>query len=304
MIDYKKIIKSRKLRFAILDLLSFIPDEPMVRFQYLLKTGRKLHLNNPKRYTEKLQCYKLFYRNPLMKKCVDKYDVREYVKSKGLGNILVKNYGIFSDVKSIDWSILPNRFVIKSTTGGGGNNIIIVKDKNTFNYNEIIPKLKSWLVPTKEHSGGREWVYYNLQPRIIIDEFIESDENKGGLIDYKFFCFNGKVEFVYVICDRELGCKAFLGIFTKNFIQLSYYRADEQPLTRKLEKPFNYDEMVKIAETLSSDFPHARIDLYNQDGRILFGEITFFDGSGYMTFSPDEFDFIVGKKFVLSSEKI
>ena len=299
MFDYKKLIKSRNLRLAILNLLSFIPDELMIRLQYFIKTGNKLHLKNPKRFTEKLQWYKLYYRNSLMPKCADKYEVREYVKSKNLENTLVKNYGVYSDVDKIDWISLPSKFVIKNTTGAAGNNIIIVKDKTKFDIEKTIPLLERWLEPVKKHSGGREWVYESLQSRLIFEEFIESDEKNGGLIDYKFFCFNGKVEYVYGICDRKLGYKAFLGIFSKNFDQLPYYRADEQALTKKLEKPFNYDEMIKIAEILSADFPHARIDLYNQNGRIFFGEITFFDGSGYMTFSPDKFDYILGEKFVL-----
>lgn len=291
------MFKSRKFRFAILNTLRFVSDEAMVRLQYFLKTGRKLHLKHPKRYTEKLQWYKLFYCNPLMKICADKFEVRNYVKSKGLENILIKNYGVYDSVNDINMSVIPSKFVIKNTTGAGGNNIIIVKDKTKFDFDKHLPIFKNWLSPIKEHSGGREWVYEGIQPRIIIDEYIDSAESEGGLIDYKFFCFNGNVEFVYGIADRKLGYKASLGIFTKDFVQLPYYREDELHLCKTLEKPKNYDEMIKIAKLLSSDFPHARIDLYNQNGRIYFGEITFFDGSGYMIFEPDEFDFIMGEKF-------
>lgn len=110
MIDYKKIIKSRELRLKILKIFSFIPDKPMVKFQYLLKTGHRLNQKNPKRFTEKLQWYKLYYKNPLMIQCVDKYDVREYVKPKGLEDILIPCYGVYNSPDEIDWGSLPNQF--------------------------------------------------------------------------------------------------------------------------------------------------------------------------------------------------
>ena len=126
--DYKKIIKSRKVREQILRLLRFVPDKTMVKIQYRIKTGRKLNLKNPQRYTEKLQWYKLYYKNPLMIKCVDKYDVREYVKSLGLEEILNECYGVFDKVEDIDFDKLPNQFVMKDTLGGGGDRVIICKD--------------------------------------------------------------------------------------------------------------------------------------------------------------------------------
>ncbi len=116
--DYKKIIKSKNVRIRILRLLNFIPDKQMLSLQYRIKTGRKLNLNNPKRYTEKLQLYKLKYRNPLMEKCVDKYEVRKYVKQCGLENILNKCYGVYDNPLEIDFDKLPNKFVLKDTLGG------------------------------------------------------------------------------------------------------------------------------------------------------------------------------------------
>lgn len=297
--DYKKIIKSRNLRIKIMRLLSFIPDEEMVKLQYKFKTGRKLNLKNPQRYTEKLQWYKLFYKDPIMGKCVDKYCVRNFVKSKGFENILVPIVGVYECVDEINFKNFPNQFVIKDTLGGGGTSVIVIKDKNVMDVKQTKSIMYEWLKPKYGKHPGREWVYDKKKSRILIEEYIKSDAEKGGLIDYKFFCFNGKVKYVYGMADRNLGKGTGLGIFNAEFDFLPYGRKDELPLTRKLEKPTNYVEMIKIAESLSAPFPHARIDLYNQDERILFGEITFFDGSGYMTFEPDEFDFIMGKEFVL-----
>ena len=300
--NYKKIIRSRTLRIKLMYMLSFIPDRIMIKIQYRIKTGRRLDLKRPKRFTEKLQWYKLNVRDSLMIQCVDKYEVREYVKKCGLENILVPILGIYEKVEQIDFSKLPQQFVLKDTLGGGGTSVIICSNKEFLNVEEVKKTLCSWIETKKGKHPGREWVYDQKKSRILIEEYIPSDKNEGGLIDYKFFCFNGKVEFVYGIADRDMGKGAGLAIYDRDFNRLPYVRSDEKPLARIITKPENYYEMVKCAEILSSKFLHARIDLYDQKGIIRFGEITFFDGSGYMRFEPDEFDFILGEAFQMCKE--
>lgn len=281
--------------------LSFVPDKTMVQLQYRIKMGRKLNLDNPQRYTEKLQWYKLYYKNPLMIRCVDKYDVRAYVESKGLGHILNECYGVYDRVEDIDFDALPEQFVLKDTLGAGGNSVIVVTSKTGMDLGSVKARLHKW-VNEKPHvpSGGREWPYYSgKKHRILIERYIPSDENAGGLIDYKLFCFDGKVEYAYGITDRAIGHDAAFGIFDKEFNRLPYRRTDERPLEREIGKPGNYEIMVEAAQTLAEEFPHARIDFYNQDHAVIFGEITFFDSSGYVAFEPDEFDYILGEKFVL-----
>lgn len=298
--DYKKIIKSRETRLRILRTLDFIPDKTMIKMQYFIKTGRRLNLKNPQRYTEKLQWYKLYYRDPLMQQCADKYDVREYVRSKGLGYILNECYGVYERVEDIDFDSLPDQFVLKDTLGGGGNSIIICKDKATFDFENAKKQMQKWLsIDSNKKHEGREWVYQGKKHRIIIEKYIESNPSEGGLVDYKFFCFNGKPKYLYVIADRILGQIAGLGIFNVNFELLSVIRTDERPLERNIEKPKNFDEMIDIVKIISKDFPHVRVDLYNQDGNIIFGENTFFDGSGYHKYEPDEFDYELGSYFKL-----
>lgn len=301
--DYKKIIKSREVRIQIMRLLSFVPDKQMLRVQYRIKTGRKLNLKNPQRYTEKLQWYKLYYRDPLMAQCVDKYEVRNYVKQAGQGDILNEIYGVFDSPAQIDWAALPTQFVAKDTLGGGGNGVLICTDKTTFDKKLFFQRAAEWVKPAKGKNPGREWVYDNRPHRILIERYIPSNAQLGGLIDYKFFCFQGKAKYLYVIADREVGKGAELGIFMPKFEQLPYERADERPLKRAIAKPENFLKMMHCAEKLAAPFPHARIDLYDQNEKIIFGEITFFDGSGYMTFRPDEFDFIMGKNFVLPEKR-
>lgn len=298
--DYKKIIKSRETRLRILRTLDFIPDKTMIKMQYFIKTGRRLNLKNPQRYTEKLQWYKLYYRDPLMQQCADKYDVREYVRSKGLGYILNECYGVYERVEDIDFDSLPDQFVLKDTLGGGGNSIIICKDKATFDFENAKKQMQKWLsIDSNKKNEGREWVYQGRKHRIIIEKYIESNPSEGGLVDYKFFCFNGEPKYLYVIADRILGQIAGIGIFNVNFERLSVIRTDERPLERNIEKPKNFDEMIDIVKIISKDFPHVRVDLYNQDGNIIFGENTFFDGSGYHKYEPDEFDYELGSYFKL-----
>lgn len=281
-----------------MQFLCFVPDIPMVKFQYRLKTGVALNLKNPKRFTEKIQLYKLFYRDPIMKQCVDKYEVRGYIDKQKLGNLLTDCYGVYNSPDEIDYNLLPKRFVIKDTLGGGGNSVVIVKDKKKINKPALNRQMQGWVdEPYNKKHPGREWVYDGRKHRIIIEEYIESNPNDGGLVDYKFFCNYGKIKFLYVISDRELASGARLAILTPEFKKLPVNRADELPFTREIHQPTNYEEMKRIAEKIAKPFPEARIDLYNVKGRIIFGEITFFDGSGYMTFTPDEYDEILGDCF-------
>ncbi len=300
MKEIEKIIKSRKLRIRILQMLSFIPDKIMLKIQYRMKTGRKLNLQNPQRYTEKLQWYKLYWRDPLMKQCADKYEVRKYVAECGLGETLNELYGVYDSPDEIDFDKLPDSFVLKDTLGGGGNFVIIVKDKSVVDLKQIKQTMREWVNgPVKKKHFSREWVYAGRKHRIIAEKYIESDPAAGGLIDYKFFCFDGKAEYLYVIADRKLGEKAELGIYTADFKKRDVIRLDEAPLARDVKKPENFDGLKRTVEVLAKPFPHARVDLYDVNGKIYFGEITFFDGSGYMTYEPDAFDYELGEKFVL-----
>lgn len=302
--DYKKIIKSKKTRIKILHLLSGIPDKPMISLQYYIKTGRRPDLKHPKRFTEKLQWLKLYYRDPLMAQCADKYDVRQYITDTGLDSILNECYGVFDNPEDINFDALPNSFVLKDTLGSGGDSMIIVEDKDRMDVNDAIKRMREWVnYPINVKYPGREWVYDKKKHRIIVEKYIASNKSEGGLVDYKFFCFNGKPEYMYLIADRVLGKNAGLAIYDMDFKRLPYLRADECRLERNMKQPDNFAQMIEYAARLSKPFPHARIDFYNQGGEIIFGEITFFDGSGYMKFEPDEFDFIMGKDFSVEEIK-
>lgn len=300
MIDYKKIIRNPKLRYKILNLLNFIPDALMLKLQYRIKLGRKLNLCNPKRYSEKLQWLKIYYRNPLMPQCVDKQNVREYVKKSGYAQILNENFGCYDSPEEIEFDNLPNSFVLKDTLGGGGTSVILVEDKSKIDLISIQNTLRQWVdTPTNKKNMGREWLYEGKKHRIIIEKLLQGDSN-GDLPDYKFFCFNGKVFCLYMMRNyTKHHSDGELVFFDRNFNLMDVHRTDFRPIVKQPEKPKNYDKMIEIAEVLSSGFPHVRVDLYNINGEIVFGEMTFFNASGYVQFVPDKFDFEMGDHLVL-----
>lgn len=293
---YKKIFRSKKLRFAILSSLRFVPDKPMLKMQYRIKCGRKLNLKDPKRYTEKLQWYKLYYRNPVMQQCADKYAVREYVRAKGLGSILNDLYAVFETPGDICFDNLPDQFVLKLSNGSSTN--LLVEDKHQLNLEQVKEQFRNFYAQSGA-SAGREWVYTTDKPPVIVaEQYLRDPTNENGALrDYKILCFNGEPE--YIICVD--------GRYTDHYCHVIYDREwnkqqvqiGESSFAAEYEKPDNLAQMLQIARILSADFPAARIDLYSIEGKIYFGEITFFPWSGYMKFEPDSFDLALGEKFAL-----
>ncbi len=297
MAKYKKIIKNRNTRFLILKLLGFVPDRIMLKLQYKIKLGRSLNLNHPKRFTEKLQWYKINYRNPIMHRCVDKYGVRKFVESKGLSDILVKLYGHYKTINDVPFSSLPNSFVIKTTHGGGGLNVVVVPDKSKLDTEELKQKLSFSEDRVANNGGGREWAYYGLKTGIIVEQLLVNSENpRAGVNDYKIFCYNGHAKYIIVDVDRYIGHK-------RNFYDREWHNlhitSDCPAADREIEKPENLEKMLDIAERLSEDFPYVRVDLYSVEGKVYFGELTFYPWSGYVQFLPDSADFMFGKDFTL-----
>ena len=295
--DYKKIITSRHIRFIILRLLSFIPDAWMLRLQYWIKLKRWPNIKKPQRFTEKLQWYKLYYRDPVMGVCVDKYEVRKYVESKGLVHILNEQYGVYDRAEDIDFDALPSKFVIKTTDGGGGNNVLIIKEKDALGIAQCIKLCNSWL-NVKDVNPGREWAYTQMKKsRLIVERYIENVDNpQKSISDYKFYCFYGKPSMIAVDVDRYSCHRRNLYDTEWNLLRVT--TNDEIPETDNvLPKPSNLSEMIAVASSLSEDFPFARIDLYDVGNEIIFGEITFYPASGYQHFTPDSFDFELGKSW-------
>ena len=297
MNGYKKIFKSASLRKHLVNALGFLPDSLMLPLQYRIKLHRKLNLKNPQRFTEKLQWYKMYYRNPVMHECVDKYLVREYVKNKGLEHILVPLLGKYDSIDQVDFNALPQAFILKTTHGGGGLNVAVCTDKSKLDINELKTKLQCSSAPVKPNTMGREWAYYGLKPGIVAEKLlIDSEHPEAGINDYKIFCYNGKPEYIIVDVDRYIGHK-------RNFYDCDWndlhITSDCPPANREIKKPENLDEMLDVARKLSQDFPYVRVDLYSVEGKVYFGELTFYPWSGYVQFTPDEADKRFGRDFEL-----
>lgn len=293
--NYKKFIKNRSFRLLILRILSILPDKIIIIFQFKIKMGYFPDLKHPKTFNEKLQWYKLNYRNTLMTVCADKVNVREFVKSKCLENILIPIYGVFDCAEDIDYDVLPNNFVLKTSNGSHTN--VLCKNKKNLDIVETNNKLNKWLSVHNERIAG-EWAYYNIIPKIICEKYLETDL----LLDYKFFCFYGEVEMLYICAQRNKEGEGKISLFDKDMNLLPYRRKDIDLIDFEIKKPKNYSTMLEIASLLSKDFPHVRVDLYNIDGKIYFGEMTFYNASGYGKFDPELLDELLGNKFILPSK--
>lgn len=296
---YQSIIKNRNTRHIILRFLSFIPDSIMLPLQYRIKLGSWPNLKNPTRWTEKLQVYKMFYRNPILGICVDKYKVRQFIENKGLSYILNKLYGVYNNANEINFEKLPKSFVIKTTDGGGGNNIKLIKDKKDIEKLDLRREINSWL-NVKDVNAGREWAYTKIEKsQIIIEELLVNDKNpQGGIEDFKILCFHGEPKYIIVDKDRYINHRR--NIYSTEWKRLDV-TTDHEQFDSEYSCPKNFEEMMDVAKKLSNDFPFVRVDLYNINGKIYFGELTFYPWSGYVKFSPDSFDEEIGRYFDISS---
>ncbi len=291
----------RKLKYTVAKLLFWVPDATMLRIQYFILKKRRLNLKNPQRFSEKVQWYKAYYHNPEMLECVDKYRVREYVKRK-LGTEIYLNelYQVCNDASQIDFDNLPNMFVIKTTDGGDGANVLICKSKTELNIDAIVKEINSWR-NKRYYIISREWAYKGAKDsKVIVERFLESDENADGSIDdYKFMCFDGKFRFLWL--DKFRFTDHHRTFYDENLNWLKGRELDYPPPEQPYTLPNNIHEMIDVAEKLAKGFPLVRVDLYNIKGKIIFGEMTFYPVSGYGKFGTDEFDYELGKYFKVGS---
>ena len=234
--------------------------------------------------------------------CSDKYWVRDYVKMCGFPDILIELYGVYDKFEDIDFEKLPNRFFIK-TNHGSGTNIIYDKSKN-FDF-EKYKKLFNKSLNNNYYYVHREWGYKNIEPKIICEKVLV-EKNRKVPLDYKLFCFNGRVEYVTVNLASSDENGNHMETVEKNFYDRDFNYidvrfSDDNFDPSLIQKPKNYDKMVEIAEKLSSPFPEVRVDLYNIDGKIYFGEMTFYHNGGYNESTPKDFVVKMGKKIKLPS---
>ncbi len=268
---------------------SLISDGMFYRIKYWVFTRKRLNLDNPKTFNEKIQWLKLYDRKESYKMMADKFEVRHYVKKMLGEEYLVPLYGVYDSFGEIDFDQLPNQFVLKPNHTSG--DIFVCTDKAMIDMELLEEKIEGWL-RRDYYPVQREWPYKGIRPRIVCEKLL-ADDSGVELKDYKFMCFRGDVNGVFVCSERN----------SPTGLKVDYYNLDWelQPFLRHypnsgkpMIKPKTFDKMVAFASILSKDLPFGRIDFYESEGRLYFGEITFYPGSGFEEFTPDCYDDIFG----------
>lgn len=293
-----RVIKQPKRYWAkfLLNFSSLMSDKSYLKAFYMYTFGKPLNLDNPRTFCEKLQWLKLNDRNPMYTMMVDKYEVKKYITEKMGSEYVIPTLGVWDHPNEIEWDSLPDQFVLKTTHGGGGNGVIICKDKNTLDKKKVEIQLQKSL-DADLYKQFREWPYKNVEKRIIAEELVTVPDG-SELKDYKFFCFNGKVQFYKIDFNRFVEHHA------------NYYSLDGELLpfgeiicppdsSHNEDLPINLNDMIRIAEELSVGTKFLRVDLYNVSGRIYFGETTFYPAAGFGSFIPNSWDLEIGKMIIL-----
>lgn len=275
-----------------------MPDRLYLEITYYNTFGRPLNLKNPTRYTEKIQWLKLYDRNPLYPSFVDKAEVKHHVEKLIGKEHVIPTLGVWNSTREIDWDALPSRFALKCTHDSGS--YVICHDKETLDREAACKKLDAAL-KVNYYESMREWVYKTIPPRIIAESYLDASPN-----DYKFFCCHGEPVLMFVASDRlsekESTKFDFFDIRGDKWehldIRNGYPNAAVEP-----QKPLLFDRMKELASILAQGLPHVRIDLYEIDGKIYFGEYTFYHWGGFKPFEPDSADELVGRMFKLPKKK-
>lgn len=296
----KKIMKDPLILIGIINskgYLKWISDQRYLKWRFKRGMGYKLDLSMPRTYNEKLQWLKLYDRKELYTKMVDKYEVRELIKKKIGEEYLIPLLGVWDNFDDIDFKKLPNEFVLKTTHDSGG--VIICKDKSKLQTNKA-KKIINKSLNKNYYYSGREWPYKNVKPKIICEKYMV-DSKLGDIRDYKFFCFEGIPKIMFISGNRGKETKA--DFFDMDFNHLKLRRIYPNS-DIKIQKPVTFDEMKRLSSILADDIPHVRVDFYEINGKVYFGELTFFTGSGFEPFYPNEYDTLLGDWIRLPTQNI
>lgn len=281
-------------------LAPFIKDDATyLKICYRLRVHKRLNLENPQTFSEKMQWLKLYNRRPEYTRMVDKYEAKAYV-SKIVGEkYVIPTIGIWDVPEEINWDELPEKFVLKTTHGGGNVGVVICRDKDTFDKSKALKKLKRSL-KQDIYRELREWPYKNVRKRIIAEPLLEdSGVGISDLTDYKFYCFDGEPIYCQVIQDRNTTETIDFFDMEWNHQEFVGLNPTARPATLCPQKPMRFNEMKSIAKNVSKNVPFVRVDLYEVRHRVYFGEITFYPASGLGVFTPDKYNEILGNMIAL-----
>ena len=291
-----KVLKSPRIALARIVMSDFVgkhlSDVTYLRLSYRLKMGKKLDLEHPKTYTEKIQWLKLHNDSELCTKVVDKYAVRAYISETIGEEYLIPMLGVWNKYEEIDFDMLPDKFVLKCSHDSGS--VIICKDKSHFDYRSAEKKLSSSL-RHNFYLKGRELPYKNVPPRIIAEQFMVDDKS-SDLADFKFFCFNGEPKILFYASDRFNAAHrpAYFDYYDMDLNRLDISSKGHLHNPKGLDYFPQFEEMKRLSGVLSHGFPHVRVDFYLINGKVYFGELTFHHDGGYVPFEPDKWDQILG----------
>jgi hypothetical protein len=280
--------------YGLIKKLKFLPKEFYLKIYYEYYTGKKLDLKDPKDFNEKIQWLKAFYHPPILNTLVDKIAVHEYVREKIGAEYLNPIIGVYDSYEAIDFESLPEQFVIKGSHGSNYN--YIVKNKGEMDHRKAKRLIKKWLGRNYYYSGGLEWAYKNVPPRILIEGFMIDALHKE-LLDYKFYCFHGQAKFVQIDLGRPHDHTR--KYFNMDWKEMSMTKGKVPRHSSAVDRPKNLSEMKELAFKLAKDFPFARVDFYSVNGNSIFGEITFYPGDGRIDFKPERYNRIIGDYMTL-----
>ncbi len=278
-----------------------LPDKVFLKLMVHANLGYKLNLENPRSFNEKMQWLKLYDRKPVYTQMVDKYEAKILIAKKIDEEYVVPNYGVWNSFDEIDFSLLPDQFVLKTTHDCGG--VIICRDKNHFDY-EAAKKNFDKRMKDNFFWQGREWPYKNVRPRILAEKYLEMNgslgnglaydpETEGEISDYKIMCFNGE-PFCCLVCMGRHSIKGLHENFYDNEWQILPFHRDNPQYKDEVKKPEHYDKMLEIAQLLSDGTKFLRVDFFESNGQLYVGELTFFPASGFDRFVPEEWDYKLG----------
>lgn len=272
-------------------------DRTYLKILYKNRVGKELHLDPPKTFNEKIQWLKLYDRKPEYAMMVDKYKVKQYVVTKIGEEHIIPTLGVWDRFDEIDFDSLPEQFVLKCTHDSGG--LVIVKDKKSFDKKSARKKINHCL-KRNYFWNTREWPYKSVKPRIIAEKFMV-DESGVELKDYKFFTFNGEPKALFVATDR--GTDTRFDFYDIYFNHLPFLNGHPSAV-KEIDRPAGFEQMKQLARKLSEGIPHLRVDFYDINGKVYFGELTFYHWSGMVPFEPDKWDEVFGKWIKLPGKEV
>lgn len=290
-----KYITDSKYRFLInadRGLYNSMPDDEYLKKCFAVVMGYQLDLDNPQTFNEKLQWLKLYDRKPIYTTMVDKYEVKKYVAVTIGEKYIIPTLGIWDKAEDIDFAALPNQFVLKCTHDSGG--LVICRDKTKLDIANAKQKLTNFL-HRNYYKKWREWPYKKVKPRIIAEKYMEDTATQNSeLTDYKFMCFGGEVKCSFVCTERFSKDGLKVTFFDRDWTKMPFER-HYPASTKEIQKPVNYEKMIELAEKLSKDIPFVRVDFYETNNQIYFGELTFYPGNGLEEFTPIDWDYTLGR---------